>query len=84
MVVSFDDGVVVRDNDLLVSHQGNDCRSFRQVDLLDLAADDLRLFVGTVSNRLDGLCCATAQRVHLGHVATTDVREQGTDRNLLR
>ena len=84
MVVGFDDGVVMRLHDLVVAHDCADRRARWELDVFDGATDDLRLFLGSVRNRLDRLGAAAAQGVNLDDVTAADVLEQRTDRDLLR
>src|SRR4051794_19216649 len=46
VVFAFDDGVVVRHDDLLAAHQRDDAGPFRQLDLADAPADHARA-IGT-------------------------------------
>ena len=84
MIVRFDNGVMVCDDDLLAADYRDDVGTARQWDIFNLAADDLRLVLRTVCDRLDGLRRAAPQGMHFDHIAAAHMRQQGADGDLLR
>src|SRR5690606_15453296 len=54
VVVRLDDDIVMRNQHLLTAHDGTDAAAFRQVDLLNHAADHSRAARIAVGNCLDG------------------------------
>jgi hypothetical protein len=75
MVIGFDNGIVMRDDDLITADDRDYVGATRQLDVFDFSADNIRFFRRTVC---DGFYCfrgATTQRMHFDDIATANVRQ---------
>src|SRR3546814_2197534 len=54
MVLGLDHGIVMRNDDVVASHDGADRGAGRQLDFLEATADDLRIKIGRASCRERG------------------------------
>ena len=61
MIFWFDQGIVMRDNDLVAAYQGDDAGTLRQIYVFNGAPDHFRAFFFAMRNRFDGFCGAAAQ-----------------------
>ena len=84
MIVGLHRGVVMRDDDLFAADYGSQSRSFRQGNVLDAPADDLRAVGIAVHDHLERFGRAAPQRMYSHHVAAPYMRKQRADRDGLR
>jgi len=76
MVLTLYQRIVMRDNDLIVTNEGDNTGTLRQVDIFDSTADDLRTVFITVCDRFNRLGRAAPQRMHFNDITASHVREQ--------
>jgi hypothetical protein len=96
VVIGFDDGVVVGNQDLMFprhsaagvgfalvdAHDGTDGGPLGQVNFLDAATDHLGGFCIAMGNEFQRFGCAAAKTVHGHAISLPHMREQGSDGGL--